>query len=155
MGDENYKKFESHYDKDHGNWVALAPAPEMHLTSRYDQLAVLDISNGCQVSRMTLATLSKSADGFPYGHIVANWSDNRTHQAMCLSFAPTMSGPDKARQELTSVAVSYKHVVDNPIGFAVVSGGGYAKILRKEFGLPKNFRGTVIAERQKGGAVYE
>merc|ERR1711964_223513 len=148
---------------EHGNWLTLAPAPGDwvdYLGGRYSQLAVVDISNGCQISSMTLNRLDMvSIKAFPYGHIVPDWDGPYgSHRTMCLSFAPTRSGTNKARQTLTSVAVSYKHVVDHPIGFAVVSGAGYASGLRKEFGLPKDFGGTVIANPNptKGGFfVYD
>merc|ERR1712098_389255 len=83
---------------------------------------------------------------FPFSHVVPAWEGTLPPNTrnMFLSFSPRWKDASRARRAITPVAATLKHVVDHPIGYAVVSGIFYADKWRKECGLPADFRGCVI-----------
>merc|ERR1711964_18886 len=130
----------------HGEWPALGPEEGGDLVHRlfrrYEQLAVIDLSNGCQVSTL-------GANAFEPDHIVPNYSNDlwAKHSTIFLTFAPSVAGARDAREAIAPVATKFRHAIDRPIGFAVVSGLGWANDLARELGLKSPFRGSVIATK--------
>merc|ERR1711964_195455 len=99
--DRTEKDFRDHY-KEHGNWPALPPQDVdlyPYLLKRYggEQLVILDIFNGCQISNLTTARMTSptSIGDFPFGKIVLDWNDNWSTRPVCLKFAPTREETEK------------------------------------------------------------
>jgi len=142
--------FEAHYHL-HGEWPALPPSNGLakRILIRYGAFAIVEVETGCRVGTVQLQPFQPDKPkpmqpAFEPGHLVTDYNAKWLSNAKFLSFSPNAKDADIARQAIAPVAAKYKHVIDQPIEFQVVSGLGYANELCEEFGLHEGFRGSVI-----------